>query len=39
MRTIDISPNLSEVKFKLSLTHTLQMFTTLLEGILKKRNN
>jgi hypothetical protein len=39
MRTIDISPELSEVKLRLSSTHTMRMFISLLAGILRKRNN
>jgi hypothetical protein len=35
----DISPELSEIKLRPSSTHTLQTFTALLAGILRKRNN
>jgi hypothetical protein len=34
-----ISPEISEIKLRPSSTHTLQMFTALLEGIIKKRKN
>jgi hypothetical protein len=35
----DISPELSEIKLRPSSMHTLRMFTALLAGILRERNN
>jgi hypothetical protein len=35
----DISPEISEIKLRPSSTHSLRMFTTLLAGTLRKRNN
>jgi hypothetical protein len=35
----DISSEISEIKLRTSSMHTLQTFTALLAGILRKRNN